>query len=117
MQAHDGRWVWIETSVRVLQDGGTVVHQAACRDVTEHMDGLAGDEPPLPLGGDVMAHPGWRAGTSRAPAPDRSVGPSAAPPAIVVATVIVERSGMKPEAISQKVTEAVRRALREVDDG
>ena len=72
--------------------------------VKEHMDGLAGDEPPLPLGGDVMAHPGWRAGTSRAPAPDRMAAApgmaapgmiaaapgTSAPPSVVVATVTVE---------------------------
>jgi PAS domain S-box-containing protein len=119
MQAQDGRWLWIETSVRVLHEGGAVVHQAACRDVTEHMDGLAGDEPPLPLGGDVMAHPGWRAQTSRAPAPDRvAAAPGVATgSSVVIATVTVERPGVKAEMISQRVTEAVRRALREVDDG
>ena len=119
MQTRDGRWVWIETNVRVLQEGGQTLHQAACRDVTEHMDAIAGDEPPLPLGGDVISHPGWRATISRAPAADRKETPRSSPPAApgtVVVTTVVERSGMSAEEIGQRVTDAVRRALHEVDD-
>ncbi len=114
MQARDARWVWIETNVRVLQEGALTLHQAACRDVTEHMDAIAGDEPPLPLGGDVIAHPGWRATVNRAPAPDRTT-PSRA--TVVVATVPVDGAGgMTAEEIGQRVTDAVRRALNEDGD-
>ena len=56
----DGAWLWIETSCRLVTVAGESLVQAACRDVTEHMQRLLGDEPPLPLGGDIMAHPGWR---------------------------------------------------------
>jgi len=120
MQSRDGRWMWIETNVRVLQEGGHTLHQAACRDVTEHMDAIAGDEPPLPLGGDVIAHPGWRATVSRAPLPDRQdpgeTAPTGAAPGTVVVTTVVERAGMSAEEIGRRVTDAVRRALHEVED-
>lgn len=58
----DGIYIWIETSCRVVGSGEDRLIQAACRDVSQHMSRLPGDEPPLPLGGDIMAHPGWRAG-------------------------------------------------------
>jgi PAS domain S-box-containing protein len=119
MQSRDARWVWIETNVRVLQEGGHTLHQAACRDVTEHMDAIAGDEPPLPLGGDVIAHPGWRATVSRAPAPDRKETPrdgATGSAGTVVVTTVVDRGGMSAEEIGQRVTDAVRRALHEVED-
>ncbi len=57
----DGVYLWVETSCRLVSVGGESLVQAACRDVSEHMRRLPGDEPPLPLGGDIMAHPGWRA--------------------------------------------------------
>jgi PAS domain S-box-containing protein len=84
MQRQDASYIWVETSCRVLSEDGDVLIQAACRDVTEHMQVLPGDEPPLPLGGDIMAHPGWRSG-SHQPAPERQSGPSSAPPAAVAA--------------------------------
>jgi PAS domain S-box-containing protein len=58
----DQVFAWIETSCRLAVVGAEPMIHAACRDVTEHMSRLPGDEPPLPLGGDIMAHPGWRAG-------------------------------------------------------
>ena len=76
MQRQDATWMWVETSCRVLKEDRENVIQAACRDVTEHMETLPGDEPPLPLGGDIMAHPGWR-GMSSKPAPEREAGPAA----------------------------------------
>jgi PAS domain S-box-containing protein len=107
MQRQDATYIWVETSCRVLREAGQVLVQAACRDVTEHMESLSGDEPPLPLGGDIMAHPGWR-GSSGMPAPEReaapSIGPSAglpvpsapAPPPVsepVVPVVVVTAAG------------------------
>ena len=76
MQRQDNSHIWVETSCRVLREQDRVLIQAACRDVTEHMESLSGDEPPLPLGGDIMAHPGWR-GMSSKPAPEREAGPAA----------------------------------------
>jgi len=75
MQRQDATWIWVETSARLLREQGGQLIQAACRDVTEHMETLPGDEPPLPLGGDIMAHPGWRGGSAK-PAPERSQRPS-----------------------------------------
>ena len=72
MQRQDATWIWVETSCRVLREGRDHLIQAACRDVTEHMETLPGDEPPLPLGGDIMAHPGWRGGVTNKPAPERA---------------------------------------------
>ncbi len=68
MQRRDQTFIWVETSCRVTRgaDGQGVI-MAACRDVTEHMERIGGDEPPLPLGGDIMTHPGWRGGQSQAP--------------------------------------------------
>jgi len=76
MQRQDNSHIWVETSCRVLREQDRVLIQAACRDVTEHMESLSGDEPPLPLGGDIMAHPGWR-GMSSKPAPEREAAPAA----------------------------------------
>lgn len=104
MQRQDSTYIWVETSCRVLREGTDVLVQAACRDVTEHMESLSGDEPPLPLGGDIMAHPGWRGGSGM-PAPDREAAPAAAasvsiptpaPPPVpepVVPVVVVTTAG------------------------
>lgn len=77
MQRQDQSYIWVETSSRTVRDEHGVVLQAACRDVTEHMERLVEDEPPLPLGGDIMAHPGWRGGASQPPAPARRDAPVA----------------------------------------
>jgi PAS domain S-box-containing protein len=77
MERSDGTYIWVETSCRVLRDerSGSVQRiQAACRDVSEHIERITGDEPPLPLGGDIMAHPGWRSSTGE-PAPPRGSQP------------------------------------------
>lgn len=90
MQRQDGTYIWVETSCRVTQGGGgDTVIQAACRDVTEHMDRLAGDEPPLPLGGDIMDHPGWRGGKAVAPAsPSGGSAGSGGPTPVVLLTLL-----------------------------
>jgi len=78
MQRRDQNFIWVETSCRVTRDAdGQAVIMAACRDVTEHMERIGGDEPPLPLGGDIMDHPGWRGGQSQVPV---STDTAAAPP-------------------------------------
>ena len=73
MQRRDQTFIWVETSCRVTRSSdGQAVIMAACRDVTEHMERIGGNEPPLPLGGDIMAHPGWRGGQSQAPVSNTS---------------------------------------------
>jgi PAS domain S-box-containing protein len=76
MERQDKQWIWVETSARVLRDGPQLVVQAACRDVTEHVERATADEPPLPLGGDIMAHPGWRGGPARGSDARDSSGPA-----------------------------------------
>ena len=61
MLRRDQSFTWVEVSCRVTRDAdGESLVLAACRDVSEHMERIGGDEPPLPLGGDIMTHPGWR---------------------------------------------------------
>ncbi|MEQ1505429.1 MAG: response regulator, partial [Myxococcota bacterium] len=106
MMGRDGRWIWVETSCRLRPRGpgcdDPTVH-AACRDVTEHVERLDGDEPPLPLGGDIMAHPGWRGGPTGAP---RSTGS-------VVVTVLVNEPDLDPDAVSRRVADELRRVFGE----
>ena len=113
--------------------------QAACRDVTEHMDSLSGDEPPLPLGGDIMAHPGWRGGTGK-PAPGREVGPdfesddlvpapapAPAPPPVPIVVVTSARAdelqrilggeGTHPAGLGRDVEERLLQWLAQRADG
>ena len=50
MERGDQSHIWVETSCRVLRDhetGAVQLIQAACRDVTEHVERISGDEPPL----------------------------------------------------------------------
>lgn len=143
MGRKDGTWIWVETSCRVLRDretGAVQTIQAACRDVTEHIDRIAGDEPPLPLGGDIMAHPGWRASGTGEPAPPREPPPRAgqarsdapvapAPPPIAMEAgplpiVFIGAlpgadaslfTGLAPEEIGYRVASALR-ALAEKSD-
>ncbi|NCG20979.1 MAG: PAS domain-containing protein [Rhodobacterales bacterium] len=64
--------MWVETSCRAMRfEGEDTTIQAACRDVTEHMDRLSGEQPYLPLGGQIMAHPGLREGASEEAAEQR----------------------------------------------
>jgi len=131
MARADGAYIWVETSCRVLRHpktGAIEMIQAACRDVSEHIERITGDEPPLPLGGDIMAHPGWRSPTGE-PAPPRGTGPiaSSEPPAvreevpsvppppvpIVLVSAIngldaVVLSQMSNEQIGARVAEALR---------
>ncbi|MEZ4316080.1 MAG: response regulator [Myxococcota bacterium] len=133
MPRADGAHIWVETSCRVLRNpksGAVDWVQAACRDVTEHIERIAGDEPPLPLGGDIMAHPGWRSSTGE-PAPQRGTSPAAgrggtvdeartpvvqAPPPPVPIVLIsaiqgldaVVLSGMSNEEIGVRVAAALR---------
>ncbi len=112
MQRQDQSWIWVEVSCRVLREEAGATIQAACRDVTEHMDRLAGDEPPLPLGGDIMAHPGWRQTGTRPPSADRdSAEPPAAPsaPAPVILTVVVGDPNLSPTDIGRRVAEELGR--------
>lgn len=123
MICSDGTPIWVEVSCRVLRDkstGDVQMIQAACRDVTEHVERVRGDEPPLPLGGDIMAHPGWRASTEEPP-PDRISRPAlnvAAPAATRVLSPIVVigvgegldstvLQGMTPEQIGARVKAAL----------
>lgn len=113
MQRQDQSWIWVETSCRVLREEANTWIQAACRDVTEHMERLAGDEPPLPLGGDIMAHPGWRQ-HSKPPTPDRDhhpgdLPPVAAPPTPIVVTVVVGDPSVSPLDIGRRVAEELGR--------
>lgn len=106
----DARWLWVEASCRVLrQDGDAMIH-AACRDVSEHMERLAGDEPPLPLGGDILAHPGWRGA-----GPQYSAAPPERP---VVVTVVVGQAGHPVQfaELSKMVSDELRKALGEDGD-
>lgn len=136
MLRQDQGYIWVETSCRILREEGNVLVQAACRDVTEHIERLGGDEPPLPLGGDLMAHPGWRGAsgsTSNAPAPDRSAAPEGGRPAAppepaepangsshapppprppVVLTVVVGNV-VSADEIGRQVSEQLRKALGE----
>lgn len=112
MQRHDQSWIWVETSCRLLREEANVWIHAACRDVTEHMERLAGDEPPLPLGGDIMAHPGWRQ-HSKPPSPERDHWPEPpaepqAPPAVVL-TVVVGDPQLSPVEIGKRVAEELGR--------
>ncbi|MCB9694930.1 MAG: response regulator [Alphaproteobacteria bacterium] len=128
MERGDQSHIWVETSCRVLRDhetGAVQLIQAACRDVTEHVERISGDEPPLPLGGDIMAHPGWRSHTNEpppprtdSPTPGLSGEPTAAlnrdvrtPIVIVGALDGLETEvlrGMTNEEIGQRVAEALR---------
>jgi len=90
MMRRDQTFTWVETSCRVTRgvDGQAVV-MAACRDVNEHMERIEGDEPPLPLGGDIMTHPGWRGGppsVDRAPSDPEEV--AAAPSQVILLTLV-----------------------------
>jgi PAS domain S-box-containing protein len=112
MQRQDQSYIWVEVSCRVLrEEGGATILHAACRDVTEHMDRLEGDEPPLPLGGDIMAHPGWRQQASKPPAPDRDHEPSgpAERQAPIVVTVVVGDPSVSPMEIGRRVAEELGR--------
>ena len=118
MQRKDQSYIWVETSCRVVR-GDDVVIQAACRDVSEHMDRLAGDEPPLPLGGDIMAHPGWRGAhtappASRTHAPPPTAAPPAPPPPPVKVPVVVMTlvDGVDVEAMDSTRKNAIADALR-----
>lgn len=112
MQRSDGTYTWIETSARVLGDeqGGEPLVQAACRDVSEHMQRITGDEPPLPLGGDIMDHPGWRSG-SLSPAVERSAAPGtpAAPPPAAPVTQVVLVSQIDGDVASMSRDELLQR--------
>jgi PAS domain S-box-containing protein len=135
MLRKDTSYIWVETSCRVLRShetGEVQLVQAACRDVSEHVERIRGDEPPLPLGGDIMAHPGWRTHTNEPPPPrtdgpkggERSVAPPrshvpaatlARPPQtpiVIVGTVDGLESevlrGMSHEEIGQRVANALR---------
>ncbi len=113
MQRQDQSWIWVETSARQLRENDEVVVQAACRDVTEHMEGLSGGEPPLPLGGDIMAHPGWRGGATRG---DVSEVPPV--PAVQVAVVVHTVEGSvqaDPGSVATEVARQVRIALEQTD--
>ncbi len=139
MQRQDATYIWVETSCRVLREPGRMLIQAACRDVTEHMDSLSGDEPPLPLGGDIMAHPGWRGGTGK-PAPGREVGPgfesddlvpapgpTPAPPPVPIVVVTSARAdelqrilggeGTHPAGLGRDVEERLLQWLAQRADG
>lgn len=35
MERADGEWIWVETSARIVREGGAALVQAACRDVSE----------------------------------------------------------------------------------
>jgi len=119
MQRKDANWTWVEVSARVLREGGAALVQAACRDVTEHMERLAGDEPPLPLGGDIVAHPGWRGAVDEEEVAQGNLGVLANPASrrvgdqpMVVVTVVGTVTG----DVADTVADAVRRALAEEDD-
>ena len=125
MQRRDQTFIWVETSCRVTREAdGAALIMAACRDVTEHMERIGGDEPPLPLGGDIMAHPGWRGGQSQAPVssgapplqdldpgglPAATPGPS---PVIVITTV----DGLRADLLSAENAEMRDAVAREVGE-
>ncbi|MEZ4240237.1 MAG: hypothetical protein R3F59_29600 [Myxococcota bacterium] len=75
---------------------------ASCRDVSEHMERLGDDEPPLPLGGDIVANPGWR--TAAQPAPAEAAAP-------MVFTVVVGEPALPVDELSRRVERELRRAL------
>jgi len=115
MQRKDQSFLWIETSCRVIP-GPQVTIQAACRDVSEHMERLAGDEPPLPLGGDIMAHPGWRGGgtpgeppVQRAPTPP---SPAPEPPRKVPVVVMTLVDEVDVQSLDSSHKTALAEALR-----
>ena len=97
MMRRDQSFTWVEISCRVTRgtDGHAVV-MAACRDVSEHMERIQGDEPPLPLGGDIMTHPGWRGGPM-VERPEPAPAPAAETPAQVVLLTLVD--GVKAEVL------------------
>lgn len=108
MQRQDQTYIWVETSCRVTRDArGGVTIQAVCRDVTEHMERLSGDEPPLPLGGDIMAHPGWRGGKSVAP----SAAPEAVPVGPVPVVVVTLLDGVDVTTVDRGAHQALAEAL------
>ncbi|MCB9676042.1 MAG: response regulator [Alphaproteobacteria bacterium] len=142
MPRADGHHIWVETSCRVMREpktGAVELIQAACRDVTEHIERIRGDEPPLPLGGDIMAHPGWRSSTGE-PAPPRGAAPADGPgevqatepasnaasappkptPVVLVSAIdgldAVVLSGMSNEEIGARVAAALR-SLTERENG
>ena len=92
--------------------------QAACRDVTEHMERVHGAEPPLPLGGDVMAHPGWRDPSRPQPpfTPPIAPEPGRMGTAIFIAAMdeLVVRRG-EPEELVRQLGEVVGRWGRGTD--
>lgn len=127
MERGDQSYIWVETSCRSLRDPATglvQLVQCACRDVTEHVERVSGDAPPLPLGGDIMAHPGWRSHTNEPPpertnTPERSSGNSAASlkpaprtPIVFVGAVdgldAEVLRGMTNEEIGKRVADALR---------
>ncbi len=110
MKRQDQTYIWVETSCRVMRsDDEDATIQAACRDVTEHMDRLAGDEPPLPLGGDIMAHPGWRGakGGGEKPAP-AGAAPAVGPVPVVMMTLV---DGVDVQSIDSDARGALIAAL------
>ena len=115
MQRQDKTYIWVETSCRVTHGGsGDTVVQAACRDVTEHMDRLAGDEPPLPLGGDIMAHPGWRGSKSVAPVSSPAGSGGSSGPTPVVLLTLLDGVDLKTvdRAAQQILVEALANKLK-----
>jgi PAS domain S-box-containing protein len=100
MLRRDESFTWVEVSCRVTRDAlGQAMVLAACRDVSEHMERIDGDEPPLPLGGDIMTHPGWRG----APA-----GPSDPPLSAAPVVVISVVDGLRAEVLSGEAGPLVR---------
>lgn len=112
MARRDQAWIWVEVSCRLVRDGDESVILAACRDVTEHMERLSGDEPPLPLGGDIMAHPGWRGGARD----EQPTSPPSNPAKVVLLTVLddIEAQIVDPgssEALSREVARRLAQVL------
>jgi hypothetical protein len=76
------------------------------------MERLSGDEPPLPLGGDIMAHPGWRGGARD----EQPASPPPNPAKVVLLTVLddIEAQIVDPgssEALSREVARRLAQVL------
>ena len=106
MRTKDGGWLWVEALCRTIQHGGGPAVLATCRDVTDHMDRLAGDEPPLPLGGDIVSRPGWRT-----PPPARRREARSPHPEPPVLAVVVGSPPRATEALTERLAAAITRAL------
>ena len=65
MRRVDGSYLWVEANKSLFRDphsGKITEMQCALRDISEPLERMDPNEPPLPGATDLVSHPGWRRG-------------------------------------------------------